>query len=121
MYVKELHEDDFKKYINYDSKCITQITNFIPDNIILAQVCEIFHYYINSAKNIKMKSPSIFFLSLLYGSSNIKDILNQITESPRKFLVQCCADEKYSNAKITSKEMRLKLSKVAISSLDSLL
>ena len=121
MHVKELYDEDFRKYINYDLKCITQVTDFIPDNIMLAQACEIFYYYIKSSRNLKIKSPLMFFLSLLYGSSNIKDILNQITKSPRKFLVCCCADEKYITTKITSKETRLKLSRVAITSLDSLL
>lgn len=121
MYVKELYEDDFKKYISFDSKCITQVVDFIPDDIMLAQVCEIFYYYINSSKNLKIKSPSMFFLSLLYSSSNIKDILDQITKSSRKILVHCCENEIYNNTKITSKETRLKLSKVAINSLDSLL
>mgnify|MGYP001772505299 CR=1 FL=1 len=121
MYIKELSDNDFKKYINYDSNCITQVISFVPDNIMLAQACEIFFYYIKSLKNLKIKSPPIFFLSILYGSSNIQNILDQISKSPKKVLVHCCANEKYNSIKITSKEIRLKLSKIAIASLDSLL
>jgi len=121
MYIGEVLDVDFKKYISYDGNCITQIIDFIPDNILLAQVCEIFHYFLKSSRDLKIKSPPIFFLSLLYNSPNIKNILERISQSPKKIIVRCCADEKYDNVRITSKEIRLKLSKSAIASLDSLL
>ena len=121
MFVKEVSDEDFKKYISYDGNCITQVIDFIPDNILLAQVCEIFNYFLKSSRNLKIKSPPIFFLFLLYNSQNIKDILDRISQSPKKFIIRCCADEKYDSVRITSKELRLKLSKSAIASLDSLL
>lgn len=113
--------DDFKKYIKFDGNCISQVISFIPSSLILAQVCEIFFHYVSTSKKLRIKSPSLFFLSILYNNTNIKEILDQINLSPNKYVIHCCDNENYPKVNITNNEIRLELSQNAINSLDSLL
>lgn len=112
--------DDIKKYIGLNENCIVQIIDFIPKDILASYACEVFFYYLDKGYKNRIKSPEIFFLTLLYGSLNINKILNKIKNSQKKYIIKCCRNEK-NNYKKINKETRIQLSNIAINSLETLI
>ncbi|BFH73354.1 hypothetical protein SJAV_12980 [Sulfurisphaera javensis] len=121
MEITELQDIEVKKYIKFDGECITQIIDFKPELAIVNQACEIFNYFMNKGYKTRVKSPEILFLSLLYGSLNIKDILNKISTSQTKYMIKCCKNDLLTSVSNLDKELRVKLSSIAINSLDTLI
>lgn len=112
--------EDIKKYIKFEGKCISQVIDFIPDEIIFNQVCEIFSYIIKKGYKTRFKSPEILFLTLLYNSNNIKEIIDKIQKSNKKYVLTCCISEEFKEFEINSYTLRERMSSIAINSLDRL-
>lgn len=115
------NEVDFRKYIKFEDNCISQIIDYIPDKTIIYQACEILFYIIERGYKQRFRSKEIFFLSLLYNSTNIKEIINRISKSDKKYNIICCKTDNLEMVKNIDREIRLKLSENAINSMDSLL
>ena len=118
--IKIVKSLDFKKLINYDGKCVSQVLPYMPSEVEIEYSCEMFNYLITKSK--KIKSPILLFLLLLTHEKNISDALARVNKEIERadslYQIVCCKDNEKSRYFKLTKEERLSLSKTAIYSLD---
>jgi hypothetical protein len=109
---------DKKNIIRFDGKCVIQVIKDIPPKSVINQACYIFFKtYIKS----RIKEPEIYFLTLLYSTSQIANALAHVKfkEGDIVYVIKCCEKDinNFEQIQIKDNSERIALSTNAINSL----
>ena len=111
-------DSEKKSMIGFDGKCVIQIIKDLLPKSIINQACYIFF---RTYSKSRIKDPEIYFLTLLYSTSQITDALSHVkfTEGESVYIIQCCEGEVSHAERIQIKDNteRIALSANAINSL----
>ncbi|BDC19278.1 hypothetical protein HS5_21680 [Acidianus sp. HS-5] len=107
-----------KNSIRFDGDCIIQIIRDIPPRSVINQACYIFF---RTYTKSRIKDPKIYFLTLLYSTSQITDALARVkfNEGDIGYIIKCCKKDvnQFERIQIKDNNERIALSANAINSL----
>ncbi len=107
-----------KNIIRFDGNCVTQIIRDIPPMSVINQACYIFF---TTYTKSRIKDPEIYFLTLLYSTSQISDALTHVkfNEGDVCYVIRCCKNDinKFERIQIRDNNERIALTANAINSL----
>ncbi len=75
----------------YDGECVSAVVKELPQLSVIRQACYIFF----NVNNTKIKDKTIYFLSLLNSTTQIKACIerNKLSEGDKGYLITCCKED----------------------------
>ncbi|MEM0374172.1 MAG: hypothetical protein QXV69_00495 [Sulfolobaceae archaeon] len=118
--IKEISEfkKEYLSLIKYSNECVTQIINKLPSDAVVRQACYLFFKIISNNKNTKINNPTLLFLLLISGESQLNEAIKKLgaKEGSPAYIINCCkeGEEKFEIINKLSREERLILTKNAV-------